>query len=70
MLINKPKKTAQGDIEFTITQPLENEEPLEHPFPGSQLDTDYLEAVEPHPDGSVYVLEYRVHFPESGSFFV
>jgi len=59
-LINKPKRYQSGEIEFTVTQPLENEEPLEHPFPGSELDTDYLEAVEPHLEGSQYVLEYRV----------
>ena len=59
-MINKPKRYQSGEIEFTFAQPLENEEPLEHPFPGSELDTDYLEAVDPHPDASKYVLEYRV----------
>ena len=37
---------------------------------GSDLDQDYLEMVEPHGASSVYLLEFRVHFKESGSFFI
>ena len=37
---------------------------------GSDLDQDYLEMVEPHGASSVYLLEFRVYFKESGSFFV
>jgi hypothetical protein len=71
LLVNKPKKLAGGEIEYTMTQPLLNEEPLDEvKFNGSELDTEYLEMVEPHPTPSQYQLEYRVLFEHSGSFFV
>lgn len=44
LLINKPKKKADGSVEYTMTQPILNEEPLDHKdFAGSALDTEYLE---------------------------
>jgi hypothetical protein len=77
LLVNKPKKLASGELEYTITQPLKNrvaseeEEGSERAaYIGSDLDQDYLEMVEPHRASSVYLLEFRVHFKESGSFFV
>lgn len=71
MLVNKPKKVAGGQVEYTMSQPLLNEVPLDDVvFEGSDLDTDYLEVVDPHPTPSQYQLEYRVLFEHSGSFFV
>jgi hypothetical protein len=55
LLINKPKQLAKGEVEYTMTQPLLNEETLdEAKFSGSELDTEYLEMVEPHPTPSQY----------------
>lgn len=59
MLINKPKRLQNGEVEYTITQPLENDDGLDDEFEqeklaGSQLDTDYLEMLEPHPGTSQY----------------
>ena len=70
LLVNKPKKLVSGDVEYTITQPLSNEEQDEPAFAGSELDQDYLEMVEPHAAASEYLLEFRVQFNESGSFFI
>ena len=72
LLINKPKRYASGQVEYTITQPLENDDDQldAQILEGSELDADYLEMVEPDPEASEYLLEYRVHFGESGSFFV
>ena len=53
LLINKPKRLPNGEVEYTITQPLENDDGLGDEFEqeklaGSQLDTEYLEMLEPH----------------------
>lgn len=42
----------------------------EEPFAGSELDTRYLEIVDPYNDRTRYGLEFRIQFFESGSFFV
>jgi hypothetical protein len=61
LLINKPKKLGKGAVEYTMTQPILNEEPLDHQaFDGSALDTQYLEQVDPYPTPSQYQLEFRV----------
>ena len=53
MLVNKPKKVAGGQVEYTMSQPLLNEVPLDDvKFEGSDLDTEYLEVVDPHPTPS------------------
>lgn len=77
--MNKPKLTREGHLEYTITQPfrqledgqVENvEEERKQSMPGSALDTEYLECVEPHAASSHYQQEFRVTFTESGSFFI
>ena len=69
-MVNKPKKLANGEVEYTITQPLTDQSDKQHDWSGSDLDTKYLEAVEAHPTSSEYMLEFRVNFDISGSFFV
>jgi hypothetical protein len=60
-----------GSFQYTMTQPVLNEEPLDHQnFDGSDLDTQYLEQVDPYPTPSQYQVEFRVLFEHSGSFFV
>lgn len=44
--------------------------PSTNKFSGSALDTEYLETVEPSKEVSDYVMEFRVKFSESGSFFI
>lgn len=70
LLVNKPKRFKDGGIEYTITQPFKDNEDFSEEFGGSKLDTDYMEKVDAHPDSSQYLLEFRVIFKESGSFFV
>ena len=70
LLVNKPKRTKGGEIEYTITQPFKDNEDFSEEFNGSKLDTDYMEKVDAHPESSQYLLEFRVIFKESGSFFV
>ena len=73
LLVNKPKKFTDGSVEYTMTQPLENADPgKEAPaeFAGSALNTEYLEMVDPHPTSSKYMMEFRLTFTESGSFFI
>ena len=70
LLVNKPKHLKSGEIEYTITQPFKDDEDFAEEFAGSKLDTDYMEKVDAHPESSQYLLEYRVIFKESGSFFI
>jgi hypothetical protein len=70
LLVNKPKLLKGGAIEYTITQPFKDDEDFSDEFNGSKLDTDYMEKVDAHPESSQYLLEFRVIFKESGSFFV
>jgi hypothetical protein len=71
LLVNKPKKQADGGAEYTMTQPLtrEGDDGMEE-FQGSALDLQHLEMVEPHLGSSQYMMEFRMLFDESGSFFV
>lgn len=70
LLVNKPKPQPNGGWEYTITQPLTNEEVDEDVWAGSELDSQYLEVVDADPEASQYYLEFRVLFDVSGSFFV
>lgn len=70
LLVSKPKRSPDGELEYTITQPLSNEEDAEDAWAGSALDSQYLEVVDADPGASSYVLEFRVLFDASGSFFV
>ena len=54
--MNKPKKLPNGEMEYTITQPLTNDPSKKHDWQGSDLDTQYLEAVDAHPESSEYML--------------
>ena len=49
---------------------MSNDDDEEESFAGSELDTKYLEMIEPWGDPTNYGLEYRIQFFESGSFFV
>ena len=70
LLVNKPKRLPNGEVEYTITQPLSDKEGATDAWAGSELDSQYLEAVDADPEASQYQLEFRVFFAESGSFFV
>jgi len=39
-------------------------------YNGSKLDNRYLERVEAHNKDLSVNLEFRIHFPEAGSFFI
>lgn len=69
LLVNLPRQLQDGSLLYTITQPLSEESNFSE-FKGSSLPTDYLEVIEPHPSSSTYMLEFRVFFEVSGSFFV
>jgi len=45
-------------------------EDAEEQFAGSELETKYLEVVQPTNDPTRYGLEFKIQFFESGSFFV
>ena len=71
LLVNKPKPLPGGQVEYTITRPLSDAvEDEEEYMAGADLDTEYIQMVEAHAAASEYQLEFRVHFSESGSFFV
>jgi len=69
LLVNLPQQVPDGSLLYTITQPLSEDSSFSE-FQGSSLPTDYLEVIEPHPSSSIFMLEFRVFFEVSGSFFV
>jgi hypothetical protein len=72
LLVNKPFHNSKtGELEYTITQPLKNEESDDDlTFEGSSLSTTHLESYEPDTSISVYSVVFKVPFTEAGSFFV
>lgn len=71
LVVNKPKKLPNGELSYTITQPLvAGEATKTDQWKGSELDERYLEVIDAHPASSEYMFEFRVLFDVSGSFFV
>ena len=76
LLVNKPKRLVNGEVEYTIASPMNDEGSFELEFAkkdhmeGSLLDNEHLEVIDPYPTGSQFIHEFRVYFGESGSFFI
>ena len=70
LVVNKPKRLANGEVSYTITQPLVTGVAQTDDWKGSELDDRYLEVVDAHPASSEYMFEFRVFFDVSGSFFI
>lgn len=71
LVVNKPKQLPSGEVEYTITQPLSTTKvDTKEDWKGSDLDKSYLEAVDAYPQSSEYMMEFRIFFEVSGSFFI